>query len=157
MHHPEYCWWAFLPHVINVVIFFNHIQSISICFWAGFTEDESAELSKVNLQCAIWNLFRKPHLQLNFSPASALSLKYTLNNNTNAYRMPSIKLILMMTIIISFKLIDWSQEIAKPFYMKSEFHIFHQKNNSLPMTNNSRATKTTCHESNEDRFSGCHI
>lgn len=79
-------------------------------------------------------------------------------NNTIAYRIPTSKLILMViTIIVSFKVIDWSQEIAKPVDMQLEFGIFHQKNNSLPMTNKSRVTKTTCHASNEDRFSGYHI
>lgn len=62
-----------------------------------------------------------------------------------------------ITMIISCRVIDWSQEIAEPVDMKSEFYIFHQKNNSLPMTNNSKATKTTCHASNEDRFSGYRI
>lgn len=157
MNHTEYCWWVFLPHILNVMIFqlesiYDHLLS------RGFTEGESAELSKANLQRAMWNPSWKPHLQLGFSPPSAFSLKCTLNNSTTVHRVPNIKLVLMIkTIIIFFKQIDWSQEIDKLVHMQSEFYIFHQKNNSLPMTNNSRATKTTCHASNEDRFSSCHV
>lgn len=114
-----------------------------------------AELPEITSQCSIQTVFWKTHLQINFSPQSAFSLKYTLNNNTNVYGTLNIKWILMaIATIISFKVIDWSQEIAKPVDMQSEFDIFQQKNNSLSMTNNSRDTKTTCHASNEDRFSG---
>lgn len=119
-----------------------------------------AELSNVNLQFAMQNLFWKIYLLLNFSSQSTFSLKCTLNNNSNAYRTPTIKLMWMvLTIITALKVSDWSREMAKKIDMHSEFYIFPQKKkkDSLSMTKNSKATQATYHALNKGGFRSCYL
>lgn len=89
-----------------------------------------AESSNINLQFAMQNLFWKIYLLLNFSPRSTFSLKWALNNNPNAHGTPTIKLMWMViTIITTLKVSDWSQEMAKKIAMHLKFYIFLKKKN----------------------------